>query len=140
MYKYYLLLPFLICMGCLASCNSDLKMADAEAYEEQKQNLAGLEKTKPLSFLHVKSDNRKNWVGQTVVSGFITNTAVVSSYKNVRLKMLCYDAQNKIVEEHEDVLDAVIKPNTERIFKLRYRLPRTTDSIVVSVMSAAVAK
>lgn len=135
MFKF-ILLASLICL--IASCKSDPASVDAKAYEEQKQSLADKEQSKPLAFLHVKSTNRKNWIGQTVVDGTITNTATVCSYKDVRLKMLCYDKNYKIVEEHEDVLDAIIKPNTNRDFKLRYRLPRGTDSIAVSIMSAAV--
>lgn len=135
MYRFILFFGLIYFMG---SCKSDPATIDSKAYEEQKQSLTDKEKTKPLAFLHVKSDHRKNWVGQTVVEGTITNTAAVSSYKDVRLKMLCYDRDNKMVEEHEDLLDAIIKPNTDKEFKLRYRLPRTTDSIAVSVMSAAV--
>jgi hypothetical protein len=52
--------------------------------------------------------------------------------------MLCYK-DGKMVEEREDVLDDVIKPNTDNDFKTRYRLPKGTDSIDLSVMSASVA-
>ena len=135
MYKFLLLFS-LICV--IASCKSDPTAIDSKAYEEQKHQLADKEKEKPLAFLRIKSKHRKNWIGQTVVEGDIINTATVSSYKDVRLKMLCYDKDHKMVEEHEDVLDAVIKPNTGREFKLRYRLPKGTDSIAVSIVSAAV--
>ena len=135
MYKYIL---FLSLIYCITSCKSDPTIIDSKAYEEQKQNLTDKEKSKPLAFLHLKSDHRKNWIGQTVIDGAITNTATVCSYKNVRLKMLCYDKSDKMVEEHEDVLDVIIKPNTIKDFKLRYRLPRSADSITVNIMSAAV--
>lgn len=137
MFKYIFLLYFL-CI--VTSCKNDPAFIDTKAYEEQKQGLADKEQSKPLAFLYVKSEHRKNWIGQTVVSGTVTNIATVSSYKKVRLKMLCYDTTDKMVEEHEDVLDAIIKPNNEREFKLRYRLPRGTDSIHVSIMSAEVVK
>jgi hypothetical protein len=135
MYKFIIILSLIY---FLSSCKSDPTTIDSKAYEEQKQNLSDKEKTKPLAFLHVKSEHRKNWVGQTVVEGTVTNTAAVSSYKDVRLKMLCYDKDNKMVEEHEDLLDVIIRPNTSKDFKLRYRLPRSTDSIAVGIMSAAV--
>jgi hypothetical protein len=135
MYKFVLLLSF-CCF--IASCKSDPTIIDPKAYEEQKQNLADKEQSKPLAFLHVKSACRKNWIGQTVVEGTISNHASITSYKNIRLKMLCFDKTDKIVEEHEDELDAIVKPNTSKDFKLRYRLPRITDSIGVSIMSAAV--
>jgi len=137
MYKYIL---FLSLIYFAVSCKSDPTTIDTKAYEEQKQSIAEKEKTKPLAFLRVKSTYRKNWVGQTVVEGTITNTAAVSSYKDVRLKMLCYDMDDKMVEEHEDMLDVILKPNSNKNFKLRYRLPRSTDSIALTVMSAALHK
>jgi len=96
------------------------------------------EKKHPLQFLHVEGDNKKNIIGQTVIHGTIYNKATIASYKDVRIKMLCYK-DGKMVEEHEDVLDDVIKPNTDNDFKTRYRLPKGTDSIDLSVMSASVA-
>ena len=135
MYKYIL---FLSLVYFAASCKSDPTSIDTKAYEEQKQSIAEKEKAKPLAFLRIKSTHRKNWIGQTVVEGTITNTAAVSSFKEVRLKMLCYDKDDKMVEEHEDMLDVILKPNSNKDFKLRYHLPRSTDSIAVTVMSAAV--
>jgi hypothetical protein len=134
MYKYILVFSLIY---FAASCKSDPTTIDTKAYEEQKQSIAEKEKTKPLAFLGVKSTYRKNWIGQTVVEGTISNTAAVSSYKDVRLKMLCYDKDDKMVEEHEDMLDVILKPNSNKNFKLRYRLPRNTDSIALTVMSAA---
>ena len=58
--------------------------------------------------------------------------------QNIRLKMLCYK-ENKRAEEHEDVIKDVIFAATSMKAKLRYRLPKGTDSIDVSVMSAAIA-
>ena len=40
------------------------------------------------------------------------------------------------VEEHEDVMPDVIKPGTVRNFKIKYRLPKGTDSLALSIMSA----
>jgi hypothetical protein len=45
-----------------------------------------------------------------------------------------------MMEEHEDVIDAVIKPNNEKKFKTKYRLPKGTDSIHLSVMNATLAE
>ena len=53
--------------------------------------------------------------------------------------MLCYK-DGKMVEEHEDIIDDVIKPNSDKDFKTKYRLPKGTDSIDLSVMSASIAE
>jgi hypothetical protein len=39
-----------------------------------------------------------------------------------------------------DVIDDMIKPNSIDNFKIKYRLPKGTDSIALSVMSADVAE
>ena len=120
------------------SCSGSETKTDEQAYTEQKESLEQKEKKHPLQFLHVEGDNKKNIIGQTVIHGTIYNKATIASYKDVRIKMLCYK-DGEMVEEHEDVLDDVIKPNTDNDFKTRYRLPKGTDSIDLSVMSASVA-
>jgi hypothetical protein len=119
----------------LTSCGSNKKKFDSQSYEQHKKSLAEKEKKNPLAFLIVSSDNKKNIIGQTVVRGRISNKATVSSFKNVRIKMLCYK-DNKMEEEHEDVINDVIKPNSSADFKIKYRLPKGTDSIALSVISA----
>jgi hypothetical protein len=123
----------------LLSCSGSAKKFDEQSYEQYKENLASKEKKNPLTFLSVAGDNKKNLIGQTVIRGKISNKATISSYKDVRVKMLCY-RNNKLVEEHEDVIDDVIKPGSTKDFKTRYRLPRGTDSISLSVMSATIVE
>ena len=108
---------------------------DTKTYQENKVSLAQRENEHPEQFLKISSDDKKNLFGATIIKGKIVNTASVSVYKNTRIKMLCY--KNGIrVEEHEDVLPELIKPGTVRNFKIKYHLPKGTDSLVLSVMSA----
>ena len=53
----------------------------------------------------------------------------------MRVKILCYHNGIK-VEEHEDVFPDLIKPGNESNFKTKYHLPKGTDSIALSVMTA----
>ena len=130
---------FFIILFLLTSCGSSEKKFDSQSYEQHKESLAEKEKKNPLSFLTVNGGNKKNIIGQTVVHGRISNKATVSSYKDVRIKMLCYK-DTKRVEEHEDVIGDVIRPGATNDFKIKYRLPKGTDSIALSVMSADVAE
>lgn len=122
---------------CIASCKEKF---DSTTYALNKESLADRERNHPEQFLKISSDDKKNLFGATVVKGKIVNTASVCAYKNARIKMLCY--KNGIrVEEHEDVIADAIKPGSVKNFKTRYRLPRGTDSLALSIMSAdAVAK
>jgi hypothetical protein len=134
--KYFLGIVSL--MFLLPACGSSEKTKDEKTYTEQKESLEETEKKHPLRFLSVKGDDKKNIIGQTVVRGTIYNKATVVTYKDVRIKMLCYK-DGKMVEEHEDVTDDLVKPNSEKDFKIKYRLPKGTDSIALSVMRATVA-
>ena len=135
--KYFPLTCFIILL--LTACGSSAeKQTDEKKYTEQKESLEQTEKKHPLRFLKVEGDDKKNLIGQTVVRGTIYNKATVIAYKDVRIKMLCYKA-GKMVEEHEDIIDDIVKPNTDKDFKTKYRLPKGTDSIELSVMSASVA-
>ena len=128
-----------LAVALLSSCGNNEKAFETESYEEHKESLQEREKKNPLQFLHVSGDDKKNLIGQTVIKGTIQNKATVVSYRDVRIKMLCYK-NTRMVEEHEDVIPDILKPNTKKDFKSRYRLPKGTDSIALSVMSAAVAE
>lgn len=133
--KYFLFL--FLCSTLFYACGNS-EHFDKQTYDQNKESLSDKEKNSPLSFLKVSGQDRKNLFGlgrETVVNGTITNTATVCSYKDVRVKMLCYD-NGKMVEEHEDVIEDVVKPSSTKDFKTRYRLPKGTDSIALSIMSA----
>ncbi len=132
---------FLILLSVIifSACGSNPQF-DKQTYDQNKESLSDKEKTSPLDFLKVAGQDRKSLFGlgkETVVQGTISNSATICSYKDVRVKMLCYD-NGKMVEEHEDVISDVIKPASTEAFKTRYRLTKGTDSIALSIMSAAV--
>ncbi len=123
----------------LAACNQPGKKIDSTSYKENKKSLAEKEKDSPLDFLTITSHQKKSFFGlgnKTVTKGEVTNKATVCSYKNVRIKMLCYDKDGGRIEEHEDVMDDVIAPGQSASFKTRYKLPKATDSVAVSIMGA----
>src|SRR5215813_6634092 len=134
----------LFCLFCfitpfLSSCGNSEKKFDQQSYQQHKESLADKEKKNPLAFLIVSGDSKKNLIGQTVIHGKITNKATVCSYQDVRIKMLCYK-DHKMVEEHEDLIDDIVKPNTAINFKTHYRLPKGTDSVALSAISASIAE
>ena len=125
----------LIAIACFLFFFSCKEKFDHKTYEENKITLAQRESEHPEQFLKISSGDKKNLFGATIIKGKIVNTASVASYKNTRVKILCY--KNGIrVEEHEDVMPDIIKPGTVRNFKIKYRLPKGTDSLALSIMSA----
>jgi hypothetical protein len=122
-----------------AACSRVDKKLDKQSYTESKKSLSDKEMASPLDFLSITSQEKRSFFGlgrATITKGDVTNNATVCSYKNVRIKMLCYDKSGNRVEEHEDVMDDVIEPGESASFRTKYRLPKETDSISVSIMSA----
>jgi hypothetical protein len=132
-YKSFLLACFIISIGC----NSGDKKVDQVAYNKSKESLAEKEKSSPLSFLTISGTDKKNLVGQTVIKGLIKNNATVCAYKDVRVKMLFYK-DGTLVANHEQVMEEAVKANNDLTFKSRYKTPKGTDSVALSIMSAAV--
>ena len=124
----------------LVACDNNTIEAESKDYNTQKQKLADKEKENPLLFLSVSSKDKKNLFGSTVIKGIVSNTATVCSYKDVRIRLLSFNKEGKMVEEHEDVINGLIKPNTKKDFTIRYHLPRSADSVALSIMSASVAE
>ena len=134
--KYFFsILLFVFTASCGAGNN---EKTATQTYEKAKESLLDKEKKNPLQFLTVHGDDKKNLIGQTVVRGTIINNATVAAYKDVRIKMLCFK-DGSMVEEHEDIIDDIVKPSSSRDFKTRYRLPKGTDSIALSIMDASLA-
>lgn len=127
----YLLAFFYI--ACMFSCKEKF---DDKTYLQNKISLAQRESEHPEQFLKLSSGDKKNLFGTTVITGKVVNTASIAAYKNTRIKMLCY--KNGIrVEEHENVMPDIIKPGATKNFKIKYHLPKGTDSLALFVMSAS---
>ncbi len=128
-------MKFLLATFCVVILFSCKQKFDNKTYEENKVSLAQRESDNPQQFLKLSSDDKKNIFGATVIKGKIVNTASVAVYKNTRIKTLCF--KNGIrVEEHEDVMPDVIKPGSVKNFKIKYHLPKGTDSLALSIISA----
>jgi len=128
-------MKFLLAVICTVFLFSCKEKFNDKTYQENKLTLAQKESDHPAQFLRISSDDKKNLFGATVIKGKIVNTASVAVYKNTRIKMLCY--KNGVrVEEHEDVLPELIKPGAVKNFKIKYHLPKGTDSLALSIMSA----
>ncbi|MDB5230082.1 MAG: hypothetical protein JWN76_887 [Chitinophagaceae bacterium] len=125
----------LIISFLLFSCKSNPK-SEEKAYKEEKESLYSKEKKNPLKFLKVKGDFHKNLFGQTVIKATVENKATVCTYKNIRIKMLFYDKNNNLFENHEELITENISPGNSNHFKSRFSAQKKTDSVSFSIMNA----
>lgn len=130
----------LIILAAFAACKGKDAKADDKSYKQTKQTLAGKEKENPVGFLTITAPrDKKTLFGigrQTIVKGTVTSLASICSYKDIRVKMLCFDKNGNRVEEHEDIMSDVIAPGASAPYRTHYKLPKETDSIALNIMSA----
>ena len=119
--------------------NNNNKNFDTKTYEQTKNNLANKEKINPLQFLSISGIYKRNMLfGNTIYKGTIFNKATVIGYKDVRVKLLYFNAQGKQTANHEEQFDAVINAGDTFNFKAKYRTPKGTDSVAAFIMRATV--
>lgn len=131
----YLSLVYLALCISFVSCQDTPVLADKK-YVESKALLAERERGEPLAFLKVSGKMKRNIIGQTVINAAVTNNASVTKYHQVRVKVLYFNKEKVLIENHEDVLDKVIIPGVVHKFKTKYFTPKGTDSIDMQIMSA----
>lgn len=125
----------------ITACKGKDAKADDKSYKQTKQTLADKEKDNPVGFLNITAPrDKKSLFGigrQTIIKGTVSNLATVCAYKDVRVKLMAFDKSGRQLEEHEDVMDDVIAPGASAGYRSHYKLPRETDSIALSIMSAS---
>src|ERR1700740_3293601 len=98
-------ISWLICSLLLFGCKDKGTGAEEKQYKQEKESLYSAEKQNPMRFLKLQSDFHRNIIGQTVVKVTVDNSATVCTYKNVRVKMLFFDRDKTLFENHEEVID-----------------------------------
>jgi hypothetical protein len=120
----------------LVFCFLALACNNSSSYENSKENLYEKEKENPVQFISISGNNKRNFLGQTVVRATIHNKASVCSYDDVRIKLLYYNKDGQQVANHEDELEKPLAANSTVKFTTRYFTPKGTDSVAMSIMSA----
>lgn len=109
-----------------------------EQYEKSKKVLHDAEKKNPKQFVELKYSNKKNAVGKTVVNGVLFNTAKVITYKDFEVKHQFYSKTGALLGENVETIYEEISPGGSRPFKSKYMAPKSSDSVVVTLLSAKV--
>jgi hypothetical protein len=127
----------LIAVG-FVSCNSSDKKAEKgkDKYEQTKENLGDSEKHNPQRFITIGGHDKHNLIGQTVVKGTLTNTASVSSFKDVNIEISFFSKTGTLLEKDQETVYETLAPGDSKNFKTKYFAPKGTDSVSLKVLSA----
>lgn len=122
----------------LFSCTSDSEKdaAEQQSYQATKQDLLKKEQKDPHLFLSVEGKNRKNIIGQTVVTGTIENSATVAVFKDIQIQFSFLSKTNALLETAKETIFETIEPRHSKHFKTKYFAPKGTDSVALKILTA----
>jgi hypothetical protein len=136
-----ILVVLIFCTFFTFSCNNDNSKkdnTDKESYEKAKQEMLKKEQKNPRDFLVVDGHENRNFLGQTVIKGKITNKASVAVFKDINLKLSFYSKTMALLESDDETVFEVLHPGETKNFKTKYFAPKGTDSVALSVIAAKV--
>jgi hypothetical protein len=125
----------------LISCGGDIAQkatAEKDSYQVTKESLLKKEIKTPKDFLVVGGHDKRNFVGQTVVKGVITNKASVAVFKDVDIQLRFYSKTRALLETDRETVFEVLQPGESKNFKTKYFAPKGTDSVALDVLGAKV--
>lgn len=133
-----ILIPFFLLFIIFSACENknDYDINDDKNYESGKQNLEKTEKKNPTSFLSVKGDRKRNLIGQSVITGQITNLAKIVSFKDIDVKIFSYSKTGALLGEDHEIVYETILPGGIKKFRSKYFTPKGTDSVSLKIIGA----
>lgn len=126
----------------LSACKNKAKEAatEKENYQRATETLLEKEKKNPIAFLSVKSHDKHNLLGQTVIKGNVNNTAKVCTYKDVQLQLSFFSKTGTLLEKDNETVYDNIAPGKSADFKTKYFAPKGTDSVAIKVLGAKISE
>lgn len=123
---------------CFTACESknDYEINNNKNYEKSKISLQETEQKSPSSFIIAKGDQKKNFIGQTVIKGTITNNAKMVTFKDIDVKISFYSKTGTLLEEDHETVYEMVLPGTTKKFKTKYYTPKGTDSVGFKIVTA----
>ncbi len=110
-----------------------------ETYKEKVMTIGEIESAKPMKFLLLRSDYKKNFWGTKIkLQCTVKNTATVVSYKDVKLRVTHYSDTKAILGTREYILFDNFPSQSEKELELKIENLKHTDSISCKIIGAKV--
>lgn len=109
------------------------------SYEESVLTIEEIEAQSPLNYLSASGTYKENFYGDLIrVNGTITNTATITTYKDVTVKVFYYSKTETLLNTEEYMLYEFYPPNSTNEFKLKIKNYNNVASIGWEVVNASV--
>ena len=105
--------------------------------EQIKVELAQTERENPVQYISGRMGHRKNWIGETVIEGTLSNAATVAAYKDVVLHVDFYSKTNTVITTRRFTIYEMMNPGQTIAFKVKTIVPKDVTDLKVSIMGAS---
>lgn len=103
---------------------------------DEKLSLEEQEKRNPAKFLTITATYDNDDLGDSNISGTISNSATLTGYKNPVLKVDFFDASNSVIGTQNVTINDYIPSGQTREFKVGFNDPDGTKNVNWTVVSA----
>lgn len=111
--------------------------SSGNSYYEQKLSIEEIEDSDPLRFLSSDGTYTESfWGTELIINGQVNNTATVSDYKDVTIRVTFYSKTNSVIATSEFVLYEIFQPNTSTPFKHKIKNNKDISTIGWEIISA----
>jgi hypothetical protein len=115
------------------------KKSSSSTYEESVMTIQEIEAASPLNYLQAAGTYNNNFFGDKVkINGVITNSATVTTYKDVTVRVNFYSKTNTLIGTEDYTLYEFYPPNSKQEFKLKVKAYNDVSSLGWEVINASV--
>jgi hypothetical protein len=119
-----------------ADLNSEPVVAE-ETYQEKVLTVKEIESSKPKRFLKAGGDYDRNiWGNKLKIHGILRNTATVTTYKDVIVRVIFYSKTKSELGKMDHKISEISAPRSETDFEMKIENYKDVDSIGWLVISA----
>ena len=117
----------------------DSKHSSSATYEESVMTIQEIEAASPMNYLKADGTYNTNFFGDKVkINGVITNSATVTTYKDVTVRINFYSKTNTLIGSEDYTLYEFYPPNSKQDFKLKVKAYSNVSSLSWEVINASV--
>lgn len=115
------------------------KQSSSSTYQESVMTIQEIEAASPLNYLQADGTYTSNFIGDKVkINGVITNTATVTTYKDVTVRVNFYSKTNTLIGSEDYTLYEFYPPNSKQEFKLKVKAYSNVSTLGWEVINASV--
>lgn len=134
-----IIIIFLVIFGISIFSKFIDKESSSSTYQESIMTIQEIEAASPLNYLQADGTYRENFIGDKIkIDGSIANTATVTTYKDVSVRVNFYSKTNTLIGSEDYTLYEFYPPNTKQSFKLKVKAYRNVSSLGWEVINASV--